>query len=209
MTTRKTTKRKVAKKTAAKKSATTKTKKPASKKKTRTKKEGNVISVNTDETKLEEVSFKLKAYLEPIEARLNSSVLNIDSHLIGYPSTYVFNNSSSIMKVSDEGINSARFQKSDGFRQIVITEKISEELFNKLNDCEQEEVASLLSLIIIPMIESLYANAGHDHNKYTVGYYFGKFKAIDSENYIEKLSDGSGYKITLSSFCSPLSQVNK
>jgi hypothetical protein len=209
MTKKKVAKKKTAKKTAARKSSTRAKKSTTPKKKARTKKEGNVISVNTDETKLEEVSSKLKAYLEPIEARLNSSVLNIDSHLIEYPSTYVFNNASSLMKVSDEGVNSAKFQKSDGFRQIVIVEKISEELFNKLNDCEQEEVGSLLNLTIIPMIESLYANAGHDHNKYTVGYYFGRFKSIDSDNYIEKLSDGSGYKITLSSFCSPLSQVNK
>src|SRR5210317_605901 len=107
MTKKKVTKKKTAKKTAARKSSTRAKKSTTSKKKARTKEEGNVISVNTDETKLEEVSSKLKAYLEPIEARLNSSVLNIDSHLIEYPSTYVFNNSSSIMKVSDEGINSA------------------------------------------------------------------------------------------------------
>lgn len=203
------TKKKTAKKTAARKSSTSAKRSTTAKKKTRTKKEGNVISVNTDETKLEEVGLKIKTYLEPIEDRLNSSVLNINSHLVEYPSTYIFNNTSSVMKVSDDGINPAKFQKSDGFRQIVIVEKISEELFNKLNDCEQEEVGSLLNLTIIPMIESLYANAGHDHSKHTIGYYFGRFKAIDSENYIEKLSDGSGYKITLSSFCSPLNKVNK
>lgn len=206
-TTTKKTKKKVAKKTAARKSST-RTKKKATKKKTRTKKEGNVISVNTNETRLEEVSAKLKAYLEPIEARLNNSVLSINSHLISYPSTFVFSDANNLMKVSDDGLNEAKFQKSEGFRQIVVVEKINDDLFNRLHDCKQEEVGSLINLKIIPMIESLYENAGHDHNKYTIGYYFAKFKSVDSENYIEKLSDGSGYKITLNSFCSPLSQVN-
>lgn len=207
MTSRKTIKKKIAKKTAARKTNTTKSKKVQAKKKTRTKKEGNVISVNTDETKLEEVNSKLKNYLENIEARLNSNVLKIDSSLVQFPSTYVFNNTSSLMKVSDDGINSAKFQKSEGFRQIIVVEKITEELFEKLNSCEQEEVPGLINLTIIPMIQSLNANAGHDHNEYTIGYYFARFKSIDSDNYIEKLTDGSGYKLTLSSFCSPLNQV--
>lgn len=204
MTTRKTSKKTAKKRTSSKASNP---KKGTTKKKTRTKKEGNVISVNTDETKLEEVNEKLKSYLSSIEDKLNSSVLNIDSHLIQFPSTYVFNNSSSVMNVSDDNINSAKFQKSDNFRQIVVLENVTEELFDKLYECKEEEIPSLINLTIIPMIQSLYSNAGHDHNTYSVGYYFGKFKAVGSDNYIEKLSDGTGYKIVLSSFCSPLDQV--
>jgi hypothetical protein len=177
------------------------------KKKTRTKKTGNVISVNTDETKIEEVSNKLKEYLEPVETKMNSSVLSIDSHLASYPSTYVFTNSKSFVKVPNSNINEATFQKSDGFRQIVIRDVVSEDLFNRLYECEQDEVGPLINLKIIPMIESLYYHAGHDHNKYTIGYYFASFKSVDSDFYIEKIPDSNNYALTLNSFCSPLNQV--